>query len=294
MLLLIAVLLSALQQAPPPTEIYLAPLTKDGDALKVGAALNISNSPGYDNQPFFTRDGASILFTSARGGSSATDIYRYDIATRRVVRITDTPESEYSPTIRPDGQHISVIRVEADGTQRLWQFTLDGQRPALLLADVKPVGYHAWMDDRTLALFVLGQPPTLQVADTRTGKATTVVSGIGRSIQKMPDGAISFVRRESPDGKSAVFTIVKLARTAAGTFDTSVLVAPPAPAADPDMAWTPDGLLLVASGGRLFGWRPAFPGWKPLADLNALGLQNVSRLAVSPKGDFLAIVAQPK
>ena len=40
-----------------------------------------------------------------------------------------------------------------------------------MLADVKPVGYHAWADDHTLALFVLGQPATLQLADTRTGKA---------------------------------------------------------------------------------------------------------------------------
>ena len=42
-------------------------------------------------------------------------------------RVTNTPESEYSPTVTPDGAHISVIRVEADGTQRLWRFTIDGR-----------------------------------------------------------------------------------------------------------------------------------------------------------------------
>ena len=52
-----------------------------------------------------------------------------------------------------------MIRVEldADKTQRLWQFNADGTRSAASCCEnVKPVGYHAWADDHTLALFVLG------------------------------------------------------------------------------------------------------------------------------------------
>ena len=138
--------------------------------------MNITNSPGYDNQPSFTPDGGGILFTSIRGGGTQTDIYRYSVAAGTSARVTDTPESEYSPTMTPDGAHISVIRVESDGAQRLWRFTLDGRAPELVLADVKPVGYHAWTDDHTLALFVLGSPATLQIADTRTGKADSIFS----------------------------------------------------------------------------------------------------------------------
>src|SRR5271154_6896573 len=65
--------------APPDTEIFLAPLAVRGTPL-VGHPVNITNSPGYDNQPAFTPDGAGILFTSIRGGGTQTDIYRYDIA----------------------------------------------------------------------------------------------------------------------------------------------------------------------------------------------------------------------
>src|SRR5262249_19001182 len=84
------------QPSPPDTEIFLAPLTKDGGKLTLGAPVNITNSPGYDNQPSFTPDGASILFTSVRGAPAAapaaaggktpapeTDIYRYEIATKQ-------------------------------------------------------------------------------------------------------------------------------------------------------------------------------------------------------------------
>jgi WD40 repeat protein len=280
-------------QAPPDTEIYLAPLSRESGAIKIGKPVNITNSPGYDNQPSFTPDGCALLFTSARGAAAAdTDIYRYDMDTRQVARVTETAEREYSPTVMPDGKHISVVRVEADGTQRLWKFTLDGKQPTLVLGDVKPVGYHAWMDDASLALFVLGQPPTLQVGSTASGKAETIVTGIGRSVQRMPDGGISFVRREAAEGGKPAFTIMKLTRKSGGAFETSELVEPPSPGNDPDLAWTPDGTLLVASGGTLHAWRVGDSAWKPVADLRSLGLQGVSRLAVNPAGDRLALVAQ--
>jgi hypothetical protein len=280
-------------QAPPDTEIYLAPLSRERGTIAVGQPINISNSPGYDNQPSFTPDGRAILFTSARGGSNGeTDIHRYDVATRQIARVTQTAEREYSPTVMPDGKHISVVRVEADGTQRLWKFAIDDTQPSLVLTDIKPVGYHAWIDATTLALFVLGQPATLQVASTASGKAETIASGIGRSIQRMPDGGVSFVRREAADGAKPTFTLMKLARKADGTFATSVLVQPHTPGSDPEVVWTPDGTMLAASGGTLYGWRQGDPAWKPIADLAALGLQGVSRLAVSPAGDLIALVTQ--
>src|SRR5438045_6945052 len=179
----VALALFAQTSAPPPpdTEIFLAPLTARAGMLEVGQPINITNSPGYDNQPSFTPDGQSILFTSIRGSSSGhgraqTDIYRYGVASGATARITDTPDGEYSPTVTPDGEHISVIRQQPDGTQELWRFTLTGTRPERVLT-VNPVGYHAWADDHTVALFVLGQPATLQLADTRSGSSEILVRG---------------------------------------------------------------------------------------------------------------------
>ena len=207
--LLFALLLAGVQAAAPPdTEIFLAPFSAGADP--VGRPVNITNSPGYDNQPSFTPDGAGILFTSIRGGGTQTDIYRYDVASGATAQVTRTPESEYSPTVTPDGSHISVIRVEADGTQRLWRFTLDGGAPELVLAGVKPVGYHAWADDHTLVLFVLGSPASLQLADASAGTAELLVRGINRSIQRIPGGrTISFVAR-SGAGADATLSIREL------------------------------------------------------------------------------------
>jgi hypothetical protein len=282
---LLAVFAMALQpaQPPPDTEIFLASVSARTTPA-VARAENITRSPGYDNQPFFTPDGAAILFTSNRGATQ-TDIYRYDIASGATTRLTDTPEGEYSPTVTPDGGHVSAIRVEADGTQRLWRFTLDGRNPELVLERVKPVGYHAWVDDHTLALFVLGSPATLQLADTRTGNAEEVARGINRSLQRIPRaGTISYVDKDE-DGSLMVRELDPKTKAA------TTIVAAVAGAKEADLAWTPDGLLLMAEKDVLYSYTRDDRGWKRLADLAALGMHGVTRIAVSPKGDRIALVA---
>jgi hypothetical protein len=294
---------AAPQSAPPDTEIYLAPLTRTNGVLSIGAAANISNSPGYDNQPSFTADGRSILFSSVRGPSSAsrsalrqTDIYRYDLASRAIARVTQTADGEFSPTPMLDGTRLSAVTVEADGTQRLYGITPRGgaAERAVILPDVKPVGYHAWADDHTLALFVLGEgdaPATLQIADTRTGATRVVATGIGRSVLRMPgEGSrrhISFVQRESTGGATRL--LVKDLDPVSG--DSVTLTPAVEGSQEADLAWTPDGTLLMVRDDVLFAWRREQPSWTAVAALAPLGLHGVTRLAVSPTGDSIAFVA---
>ncbi len=230
---------------------------------------------------------ARLLYTSIREDSQA-DIYRYDIDTKTSVRLTATRESEYSPTPLPDGSGFSVVRVEADSTQRLWAFDADGSRPRLVLDSIKPVGYHAWADDHTLVLFVLGSPSTLQIADAGfpTARGEVFAKDIGRSLQRIPGRAsVSFVKRDSVAGNTLEELDIRRRRV-------SELTKVP-PGAD-FFAWTPDGIVLTASGTTLYQWDSRRGGkWEQLADLAVAGLSSVTRLAVSPQGDRLAIVAVP-
>jgi hypothetical protein len=289
---------AAPQAGPPATEVFLAPLTLSEGTVTVGRPENISNSPGYDNQPFFDPDGRALFFTSARGsrssscGNPQTDIYRFDLESRRVSRVTDTAECEYSPTVTPDGRHLSVIRVEPDGTQRLWRFTIDGASPSVVLADVKPVGYHAWIDGDTLALFVLGQPATLQIAHTGSGRSEVAASDIGQSIQKMPNGRVSFVQ-QAGDRERRTLTISEVSLKD-GQVTTSRLTDAVPGATQAHVTWTPDGTLLMAHDETLYAWKTGQAEWRAVADLASLGLRNVTRLAVSPRGDRIAIVALPR
>jgi hypothetical protein len=273
-------------QGPPATDIYLADLRVVQGRVTVGTALNVTSRPGYDNQPAFLPDGRSILYTSVR--DSQADIYRYDIEKRASSAVTQTRESEYSPTPLPDEIGFSVIRVEADSTQRLWAFDLDGTHARLVLDSIKPVGYHAWGDDHMLILFVLGSPATLQIADAAApgARGEVLARDIGRSLQRIPGrAAVSFLQRDSVAGPSLQQVDVRTRRV-------TQLVKTPVGAEF--FAWTPDGIALTAGGTKLYQWDPRRGGaWQEIADLAAAGLTNITRLAISAKGDRIAIVAVP-
>lgn len=271
----------------PSTDVFLAPLIRRGDSLIVGAPQNITRRPGYDNQPSFLTDGRALLYTAV-GADGQADIWRYDIRSRRTTRVTNTPESEYSATVMPGGGRISVIRVERDSTQRLWSFALDGTRPQLVLGALAPVGYHAWLDAHRLAAFVLGTPSTLHVVN-RDGTGDEIrARDIGRALQRVPaQDWYSYVQRDSARGAWIVaqpFSGGDVARLARAPSDNEYHV------------WTPDGTLLSATKGTLVRWNGLSDEeseWIPVASLVSPGVKNVSRLAVSPDGRWLAFVAEP-
>ena len=268
---------------PPATNIFVADLSDHNGKWMVGKPVNITDRDGYNNQPFFLPDGKSLLYTSIREDKQA-DIYRYDLVNKTETNVTNTKESEYSPTLTPDRKNVSVIRVEADNTQRLWSFPLDGGQPSLVIEKIKPVGYHAWIDADNLALFVLGTPSTLQLYNMKTKEAETIASDIGRSLFKVPGQLkISFTRKVA-DNKWEINEfdiktgqITKVATTQQG---------------NEYYAWTPTGVLVTANDGKLFKLKPGTDtDWQQIADLGTSGLHAITRIAVSPRDDMIALVA---
>jgi hypothetical protein len=269
-------------QGRPSTDIWTA--TLDGRGVPhVGRAVNLTNRTGYDNQPAFTSDGSAILYTVI-DGSGPSDIWRIELATLARTNVTNTEvESEYSATPMPDGAYFSTIRVEADSTQLLWKFPLNGGGTPSRLFEKLKVGYHVWASDVTLGLFVLGSPATLQIGDSRTGTADVVARDIGRALQKIPGrAAISYVQNGTDGPWITEYDLV--ARRAKPIAR--------APEKADYHLWTPDGVLLTASGSRILAWVDG--RWDVAADLGADGVRNISRLAISPKGDRLAFVAEDR
>lgn len=273
---------------PLQPDIYLTDLFVFEGLHYLSNLENITNRVNsYDNQPTFTPDSRSILYTAVygEGNQEQTEIHRYYLSSRRITRITRTDESEFSAIPIPNDRAITVVRVEEDSVQRLWRMTLEGMDAELVFRDIEPIGYHVLGNEETVLLFVLGDPPTLRVADLTTDQAQVVAENIGRSLHRIPNrNAWSFVQRVSDDeawinelniGTREIHRIIRA--LGGGEFH----------------AWTPEGVLLMASGGQIFQWDPELDrDWRSIANLNHMGL-TFSRISVSPDGTKIAIVGQP-
>jgi hypothetical protein len=60
------------------------------------------------------------------------------------------------------------------------------------------------------------------------------------------------------------------------------------------LTWLPDGRMLMASGTKIWIWRDGAAGWAEIGDLVSAGLTKITRLAASPDGKWLALVAEPQ
>lgn len=270
---LFSMLASMYSIAQPNTEIYLLDLSAD----KISNPINISNNDGYDNQPAFWTDGSSILYSRTVNGQ--TEIAQYIIKKGKTKIITHTLQgSEYSPTPMPDGR-ISSVRLDTTGKQLLYAYDFkDNSKPLSSLV----VGYHAWISDTEFVAFVLGDTITMQLVNTKTNESRVLGKNIGRSLHKIPNtDEFSYV------DKSGDEWIIKAMnpKTRKEKILTKTL------AGSEDYCWTPDGKIIMGNSGKLWIWSPNTE-WKLLHDVSKLGLNNITRLAVSPTGDKIIVVSQ--
>lgn len=269
----------------PATDIWLGVLVRGGGALSISGLEQATDRDGYDNQPSFLLDGSAILHTAVLDRRQ-TDIMRLGVTPGRGAgaseQVTHTEEaSEFSAQQIPGQEAFSAIH-ELRGKQYLWRYDLSGAAVGPIFATAEPVGYHAWANEHVVAMFILGSPATLQVGDALSGEIRIVAERPGRSIHRIPGTEeISFVRKVSDEEwwierlDPATGTAVRITRTLPGRED---------------YAWTPEGEILMGDGSRLFS-RSEGSEWAEIADLSDRGIEGITRLAVSPDGARIAIVA---
>jgi hypothetical protein len=270
---------------PPSSDVYLVPLTLNAALPKVGAPLNVTHRDGYDNQPAFSPDSRSLLYTSTRADAQS-DIYRYDFSTGLATPVQRTRESEYSAFPSAGDSAMTVIRVEADSAERLWRLA-GGAASSLMFPEVKPVGYFAQADDSTWALFVLGNPATLQIAHTGRPGTDTIARNVGRSLHRIPGtNRVSYVQKGS-NNRWYVMAYDPQSHRA----DTLVRTVS---ATSEDVAWADSGTLIAPNGAKLYAWRVGASSWVEIGDFGYAALDTITRVAVSRNGQWLALAAMPQ
>jgi hypothetical protein len=272
---------NSLAQAMPGNDLWLASINDD----VAGEPVKISTGTGYNNQPHFSNDGSIIYYTrelSDDGAAVQTDIAAFHTGTSITTMVNHTPESEYSPTPIPGRRALSVIQVEADQKQRLWAIDVTTGKMDLLLAGVEPVGYHAWISDDEVAMFILGESFTLQTAKLGSNEVKLIADNIGRSIRRHPlTGEVLFVDKHHEPWQIAAFD----------PATTTVRSIMPLFPGNEDFTIDAEGIYWTGNGSKLYQRSEGDRRWKLVADFSRSGLSNISRLAIHLESNQIALVS---
>ena len=277
---------NALGQNLPNTNLYLFDVKKTGDstfAFTNAQYLSDFNPDGYNNQPCFMSDD-ELFLTVGYPGDGQTDIYALDLSKNTKLQVTRTAESEYSPTLMPDGRNFSSVRVELNTgqAQRLWSFPFSRQTNGKpVFPNILNIGYHYWLDSYRVALFIVGEPSYLAVGDVRDGSMEKLTTDIGRGFKTSPAGNLAYIHKAT---ESAWF-IKELNKETL----RSRIIAPTLEGSE-DFCVMSDGTILMGRGNKLYKYHPKLDTeWFEIADFRYYGINAITRLAVNSRGQ-LALV----
>ena len=275
---------TAIASGVPGTEIYLVDLAAILGGQRQFDVVNITKRPGYDNQPAFDLLGERIFYSSIRDGKQS-DVYEFRLDTRNTRQLTNTPQSEFSPTPRAGGS-FTTVRVEISGEQHLSLYNAAGEFEQVLRPDLPTVGYHAVLDGGLVGVFLVADPPSLALAET-VGAASldepvTIAENIGRALHRIPNtGHLSYVQKHE-DGRMTIMRLDPETREATAWADTF--------GEQEDVAYLVDGRAGAGDGRSLYRLRPDSNRWQRMADLSNFLPGDIGRIAVSRRDQYLAIV----
>ena len=262
------------------TEVYLFDINKSNNGYSLSNQKNIPNNPGYDSQPHFY-DAQTLLFSSTRNGQ--TDIAKYDIKTGAKIFINSTPGGgEYSPQRIPKSDHVSAVRLDTTGLQRVYKYDIKTGASEELISDLK-VAYPFWYDKNTTVAAVIGNNNLYQaVSNPKQRTNATIQTNVGRSIHQIPNSKnVSFISKKTPNWEIHSLDMKKLRSTKITDIEGNY----------EDICWMPDGTILLAKENQILRFNPKTNnGWKVLFTLK--NLEKISRIIVNSRGTKIAIVAQ--
>ncbi len=284
LLFLFIILTSSFIFAQENTEVYVFDIRPAYEGLELMNPRNISDNEGYDNQPSFISNEALVF---AGNNDGQTDISEYNLTSKLQKWVNNKTEGgEYSPQKFPSSNDVASVRLDKDGLQRLYRYNSQTGSSSELIKNLQ-VAYFAFYNDQKILSTVLdGDSMDLVLIDLSSKTADTIFRNAGRSLQKVPKTnsmSYSLINEEEN------LDVYLLDMDSYESFFVTEL-----PIGIQDCVWINDTQILVGSGNKLYMYDTlGEPEWTRVASLEEYGFKNISRMAISPDGKKLAVVAQP-
>lgn len=263
----------------PDSDLWLAELDEKLPG-KIKAANNITNRPGYDNQPSFSKNGKIIYFTSVHEDKQA-DVYSCAVGSKKIVQLTKTKESEYSPTETPFGNYLSVLHVTLDSVQTVQlldpkTFTISNTT----FSKFDSAGYYHFLNADTVLYYKLTQPHSLRYY--------SVSKNTDGFLAEQPCRAFKLVNRYSfmfgvKDSSSTRYFLYDVRLQKASLYASINSV-------NEDMIWHPVHGLLISDKASILKYNTVQGKWDVLYDLSSFGIKKITRFCFDPKNKYLCFV----
>ena len=260
----------------PANQLHIVELARDADHnyhVYDPQYLSGFNPGGYTNQPAFL-DEHTLLVSVNFPGEAQNDIYRLNLRNQSYRQVTNTEQSEFSPTPSPDGTTFACVRQVLGDVmdQQLMLYPLNQEgRVGPALWNVLNVGYFAWLSAGNVALFLVDDPVKLAIAQRGSDNYRVFASNIGRCLKTTADNRLAYVDKYSEE-----FWYLKELNADATRSEIVIKTRP----GIEDFTLAGDGTYFMGDGSVLYQYHPDHQdGWRKVFDLAVFGVGEISRLA---------------
>ena len=270
--------------AQSDTEIFLLDIKFKQDKIEVYNVKKISTNKGYNNQPIFVSND-KILFTSER--NLQNDIVQYDSSENSLKYLTNTLTSEYSP-IRYKKNKVTAVSLDKKGEQYLRIYNIKDNTFKIPFKD-KIVGYYNYskkIKNQIISSVLENNELVLYTSNLKTKEHTYIDNNTGRSIHNIPKNKFGEEKISYISKKDSIWNInyVDLSSYKTKTITTTLNN-------NEDICWFKDGSILTSNKNNLYIFNSKLSkDWKLLCSLEEYGITNISRIAINPNNDKLALV----
>lgn len=270
--------------AQSDSEIFLLDIKFKQDKIEISNVKKISNNKGYNNQPIFVSNN-KVLFTSERNFQN--DIVEYNSIDNSLKYLTNTQTSEYSP-IRYKKNKVTAVSLDEKGEQYLRIYNIKDNTFKIPFTD-KIVGYYNYskkIRNLIISSVLENNQLVLYTSNLKTKEHTYIDNNTGRSIHNIPKNKFGEEKISYISKKDSIWNInyVDLSSYNTKTITTTLNN-------NEDICWFKDGSILTSYKNNLYIFNSKLSkDWKLLCSLEEYGITNISRIAINPDNDKLALV----